>query len=112
MLALMRHRGPGNGIVRSLYDDRGAIGANEINLFPEGKTFCSHLEEYPYILFTGAIYNGKTNGAGDVQLVKEYYEKHGEDAFSRLDGMFTCAIVEKDEEVILVRDHVGAVPGF
>lgn len=112
MLALMQHRGPDNGIVRSLYDERGGIGANEINLFPESKTFCSHLDEYPYILFTGAIYNRETDGTSDVQLVKEYYEKYGEDAFSRLDGMFTCAIVEKDEEVILVRDHVGAVPVF
>ena len=112
MLALMQHRGPDNGIIRSLYDDRGAIGANEINLFPEAKTFCSHSEDYPYILFTGAIYNGNQNGTSDVQIVKKYYEKYGEDAFSRLDGMFTCAIVEKDEEVILVRDHVGAVPVF
>ncbi len=112
MLSLMQHRGPDNGIIRSLYDDRGAIGANEINLIPEAKTFCSHSEDYPYILFTGAIYNENQNRTSDVQMVKEYYEKYGEDAFSRLDGMFTCAIVEKDEEVILVRDHVGAVPVF
>ena len=35
MLNLMRHRGPDNNIVRSLTDDRGALGANEINLSPD-----------------------------------------------------------------------------
>jgi asparagine synthetase B (glutamine-hydrolysing) len=32
MLRLMRHRGPDNSVVRTLYDDRGAVGAYEFNL--------------------------------------------------------------------------------
>jgi len=53
MLKLMRHRGPDNSIVRSLTDDRGALGANEINLSPE-RTYCTSLEETPlYPLLTG-----------------------------------------------------------
>ncbi len=112
MLALMKHRGPDSGGVRALYDDRGAIGSNEINLIPESKTRTTDLESYPYILFSGAIYNQSPEGQSDVHLVKEFYEKYGEDAFSQLDGMFICAIVEKDDEIILVRDHVGAVPVF
>jgi len=111
MLKNMVHRGPDNSVVRSLRDDRGALGANEINI-PDGKTFSSSLDEPPYILFTGGIYNDRPEGQNDVQLIREYYEKYEKDAFSRLDGIFSCAIVEKNDEVILVRDHVGSVPIF
>jgi len=111
MLKNMLHRGPDNSVVRSLRDDRGALGANEINI-PDGKTFSSSLDEPPYILFTGAIYNSRSDGMNDVEIVREYYEKYEQDAFTKLDGSFSCAIVEKNEEVILARDHVGAVPLF
>lgn len=112
MLKNMLHRGPDNTVIRSLADDRGALGANEINLIPADKTFSSYLEEPPYILFSGALYNERTNGLNDVALVKENYDKYEKDSFSRLDGSFTFAVIEKNEEVILVRDHVGAVPVF
>ncbi|MFO7557311.1 MAG: asparagine synthase-related protein [Desulfobacterales bacterium] len=113
MLGVMRHRGPDNMVVRSLLDDRGAVGANEILLTPD-KTHCSSLDDYPYILFTGGIYNERPEGATDVDVVKDYYDKYDyrHECFSRLDGGFTCAIIEKDEEVVLVRDHVGAMPVF
>ena len=111
MLKNMLHRGPDNSVVRSLRDDRGALGANEINI-PDGKTFSSSLDEPPYILFTGAIYNSRSDGMNDVEIVREYYEKYEQGAFTKLDGSFSCAIVEKNEEVILARDHVGAVPLF
>lgn len=111
MLKNMIHRGPDNSVVRSLRDDRGALGANEINI-PDGKTFSSSLDEPPYILYTGAIYNDRHEWQNDVEIIREYYEKYDQDAFSRLDGSFSCAIVEKNEEVILARDHVGAVPLF
>ena len=54
MLNLMRHRGPDNTIVRALIDDRGALGANEINLSPE-RTYCSSLEDKPYIRFAHSV---------------------------------------------------------
>lgn len=112
MLKNMIHRGPDNTVIRSLPDDRGALGANEINLFPVDKTFCSSLKEPPYILFSGGLYNERTDNLSDVALVQEYYSKYEKDAFSRLDGGFTFAVIEKNEEVILVRDHVGAIPVF
>ena len=37
MLSAMRHRGSDNKIIRSLADERGALGANEINLSPDIK---------------------------------------------------------------------------
>ncbi len=111
MLKLMRHRGPDNSIIRTLTDDRGAVGANEVNLTPR-KTYCTALEETPLILFDGEIYNERPEGQTDLDLFKEYYEKYDRDCFSRLDGSFSCAIIEKDEEVLLARDHVGARPLF
>lgn len=111
MLRLMRHRGPDNSVVRTLYDDRGAVGANEINLSPR-RTHCTSLDEAPYILFDGELFNERPEGMSDLDLFKEYYDKYERDCFSRLDGSFSCAIVEKDEEVVLARDHVGARPMF
>ena len=111
MLRLMRHRGEDNSIVRTLFDARGAVGSNEINLSPR-RTYSTSLEERPYILFDGEIGNERPEGQSDIELFQEYYEKYEQDAFPRLDGIFSCAIVEKDEEVILVRDHVGSRPLF
>jgi asparagine synthase (glutamine-hydrolysing) len=111
MLRLMRHRGPDNSVVRTLYDDRGAVGANEINLSPR-RTHCTSLDEAPYILFDGELFNDRREGMSDLDLFKEYYDKYERDCFSRLNGSFSCAIVEKDEEVLLARDHVGARPLF
>jgi asparagine synthase (glutamine-hydrolysing) len=111
MLRLMRHRGEDNSIVRTLFDARGAVGSNEINLSPR-RTYSTSLEERPYILFDGEIGNERPEGQSDIELFQEYYEKYEQEAFPRLDGIFSCAIVEKDEEVILARDHVGSRPLF
>lgn len=111
MLDLMRHRGPDNTIIRSLTDDRGALGANEINLSPE-RTYCTSLEDTPYILLDGHLFNDHEEGQADIELIRELYEKYERNCFSVLDGSFACAVVEKDDEVILARDHVGARPLF
>ncbi|MCJ7541104.1 MAG: asparagine synthase-related protein [Desulfobacterales bacterium] len=111
MLKLMRHRGPDNSVIRTLMDDRGALGANEINLTPK-TTYTTSMSEAPYILFDGELFNDRADEQCDVELFKEYYEKHERDCFKYLNGSFSCAIVEKDEEVILARDHVGARPLF
>ena len=111
MLKLMRHRGPDNTIIRTLRDDRGALGANEINL-TQSTTNCTSFGEPPFILFDGELDNERPEGQRDIDLFAEYYEKYEKDCFSRLNGSFVCAIVEKDDEVILARDHVGARPLF
>ncbi|MFC1816825.1 asparagine synthetase B family protein, partial [Thermodesulfobacteriota bacterium] len=111
MLKLMRHRGPDNSVVRALTDDRGALGANEINLTPK-TTYTTSMNQPPYILFDGELFNDRSGEQCDVELFEEYYEKYEKDCFKYLNGSFTCAIVEKDEEVILARDHVGARPLF
>ncbi len=111
MLKLMRHRGPDNSIVRTLTDDRGAVGANEVNLTPQ-RTYCTALEQPPFILFDGELFNQRSEGQSDIELFRQYYEKYERDCFTRLEGSFSCAIVEKNDEVILARDHMGARPLF
>jgi asparagine synthase (glutamine-hydrolysing) len=111
MLRLTRHRGQDNSIIRTLFDDRGAVGANEINV-TRRRTYATSLEERPYILFDGELSNERPEGGHDIGVLSDLYEKYDQEAFSRLDGIFSLAIVEKDEEVILARDHVGSRPIF
>ncbi len=110
MLERMQYRGPDNAVVRTLPDRRGALGANEVNLTPE-RTCCTSLSRHPFILFDGELFNERVPGQHDVELFKEFYEKHGKDCFSLLDGSYTCALVDAGE-VILARDPVGARPLF
>jgi asparagine synthase (glutamine-hydrolysing) len=63
-------------------------------------------------MFDGEFENDRPDGQTDIELFQDYYEKYEQGAFSRLDGIFSCAVVEKDEEVILARDHVGSRPLF
>ena len=109
-LERMRHRGPDNAIVRTLPDRHGAPGANEVNLTPE-RTGCTSLSRPPFIVFDGELFNQRAPGQHDIELFREYYEKHGKKCFSLLEGSYTCAIVDAGE-VILARDSVGARPLF
>ncbi|MCP4682166.1 MAG: hypothetical protein GY864_07520 [Desulfobacterales bacterium] len=112
MIKLTRHRGPDNVHVRTLPDDRGAIGACEINLTPR-TTHCTSInDDPPYFLFDGELYNERPDDQSDLDLFLEYWGKYERDSFSILDGSFVCAVVEKDGEVILARDPVGARPLF
>ena len=110
MLERMRHRGPDNVALRTLPDRHGALGANEINLTPEG-TCCASLARPPLVVFDGELFNERAPGQHDVELFKEFYEKYGKECFSMLDGSYTCAIFDAGE-VILGRDQVGARPLF
>ena len=110
MLELMWYRGPDNAVVRTLPDRHGALGANAVNLTPE-RTGCTLLSRPPYVVFDGELFNERAPGQHDVELFREFYEKHGKECFSLLDGSYTCAIVDAGE-VILARDSVGARPLF
>lgn len=52
-------------------------------------------------------YNFYTNT--DTEVVLRMYEKHGLDAFSKLDGMFACCVWDNNK-VVLARDMYGAKP--
>lgn len=111
MLETMRHRGPDNTVIRTLFGERGAVGADEVNLTPR-TTFSSRIEDYPLILFDGELYNERENDQTDIQLLTELFETYEEECFSMLDGNFAIAIIKKNDEVILARDNIGARPLF
>jgi asparagine synthase (glutamine-hydrolysing) len=110
MLELMEHRGPDNMAVRTLPDGRGALGANEVNLSPE-RTCCTSLARSPFVVFDGELFNERVPGQHDVEVFREFYQKHGRECFSLLEGSYVCALVDGDE-VMLARDQVGARPLF
>ncbi|MEE8636807.1 MAG: hypothetical protein V3T04_01595, partial [Dehalococcoidia bacterium] len=110
MLERMQYRGPDNAVVRTLPNRHGALGANEVNLTPE-RTCCASLSRPPFVVFDGELFNERAPGQHDVELFKEFFEKHGKECFSLLEGSYVCAIVDADE-VILARDPVGARPLF
>ena len=110
MLNLMRHRGPDAITVRLLPEGTVTIGAAAINLAPS-RTQCASVDNPPYIVFDGELFNDHADGQTDLQLFEEYYRKYGKDCFKYLDGSYCCAIVE-DGETFIARDHVGARPLF
>lgn len=108
----MRHRGPDNMRVRSIPDYRGAVGANEINLAPH-RTCCTNLDDPPYFLFDGELVDERADSSQrDIDVFIDLYNKYDQNCFSHMDGSFVCAIVEKNDEVILARDGIGARPMF
>lgn len=44
----------------------------------------------------------------DCEVISHLYEEHGDNFVSLLDGMFACALYDKENERLLAfRDHVG-----
>lgn len=106
MLNELRHRGPDNTVVRSL--DGVVVGCGELNTSYQA-TFAFSGERRPFALLDGDIYNDRPYDLTNVTFLRERYEKEGADCFSTLDGSYACAIIDKDE-TLLVRDPVGARP--
>ncbi|MEA3355768.1 MAG: asparagine synthase-related protein [Candidatus Bipolaricaulota bacterium] len=106
MLNVLRHRGPDHSTIRDL--PYGAIGCATFDTaYPTPAAFSGERE--PYILLDGDIYNPRAGEISDAALVRELYLEHGKSCFERLDGAYSCAIIRRDE-VILIRDHIGARP--
>ena len=92
MITSMRYRGTDSITVRSLPDNRAAIGAATVNLTPY-RTESASVAAAPYIVFDGELFNERSEGQTDLQLFEEYYRKYGKACFKYLDGSFCCAVV-------------------
>ncbi len=106
MLEKIKHRGPEKPFVQEL--DDGGVAAGVIGL-SERSTPAITGEEKPIVLLDGDIYNDIPSGKTNVEYIRDLYMNEGNKCFKKLDGSFTCAIIDKDETV-LVRDHVGSRP--
>lgn len=106
MLNRIRHRGPDRSEIITLND--GGIAAGELNL-SKSSTSAIAGREKPIVLMDGNIYNSIPDGTTHVEFLRKLYLKEGKSCFSRLDGSFSCAIID-DDETILARDSVGSRP--
>ncbi|MBN1273788.1 MAG: hypothetical protein JXB26_16090 [Candidatus Aminicenantes bacterium] len=106
MLEKIRHRGPDHSIAMELPD--GGAAAGELTLSPRSTSALAG-KEPPIVLLDGEIYNPIPDGDSNVKFIRDLYQKEGKDCFSRLNGSFSCAVIDEGE-TILVRDAVGARP--
>ncbi|MDZ7723520.1 MAG: asparagine synthase-related protein [candidate division KSB1 bacterium] len=106
MLDSMRHRGPDKSRTFTLKNATG--GAAELSISSRSTQAMSG-SDYPVVLFDGDIFNDISGSLSNAEYIREQYIKKGKACFSELDGSFSCAVLDKNE-ALLVRDHVGARP--
>lgn len=103
MLNLIRHRGPDNTLIRSF--SGGTVGCVELNTSPRS-TYAFAVGGNCIVLLDGLLHNPREKNKNNVQLLMDLYLEYGEECFSRLDGYFSCAIIDKDK-FLLARDPLG-----
>ncbi len=95
-----------------------------IDLSPAGHQPMSNLQGTIWIVFNGEIYNFqelreelikkgkyKFRSQTDTEVIIYLYEEYGEEAFSKLNGMFALAIYDfRCGKLILARDRMGKKP--
>jgi asparagine synthase (glutamine-hydrolysing) len=122
--ASLRHRGPdGGGVVT--HDDVALVARRlAIIDLATGEQPMTSPGGRCTIVFNGEIYNApelrqRLEGEGrvfssdhsDTEVVLALWEEHGEDAFGLLNGMFALAILDREQnELVLVRDRLGIKP--
>lgn len=123
MLGKLIHRGPdGHG---ELLDEHVTLGMRRLSIVDvEGGNQPLTDETGDIVLvYNGEIYNSPALRAGlesrghrfrsgsDGEVICHLYEEIGDDAFSRLDGMFAAALwSRKEKRLILARDIPGEKP--
>ncbi len=106
MIKLLRHRGPDNIHLKLM--ENGGVAVVEMSLSPRSTASVAR-EDNPVVLLDGDLYNDIPDGMSNVDSLRDCYIKEGKKCFSKLDGSFSCAILDGDE-TILVRDAVGSRP--
>lgn len=116
MMALLKHRGPdGEGIA---VHDKAVLGHTRLSIIDlqTGAQPISNEDGTIQIVANGEIYNYTKLKEGlnehhfktqsDTEVIIHLYEEIGFEVFSRLDGMFTIAMLD-DDDLILARDPLG-----
>lgn len=123
MVEALRHRGPDQ---RGQYSRPGYLAGMRrlsINDLAGGGQPLYNADKSVVLLYNGEIYNSpqlrrELEGQGvrfrtacDGEVVCHLYEREGVEAFSRLDGMFACALwSEREGRLVLARDFHGEKP--
>lgn len=106
MFEKINHRGSENATYLLL--PNGGVAVGEMTLSSRSTSAVSG-DGKPIVLMDGELYNTITNGKSNVEFIRDLYMKEGIACFSKLDGIFSCAIIDEDE-TILFRDPVGSRP--
>jgi asparagine synthase (glutamine-hydrolysing) len=123
MCAAIRHRGPDD---EGLLVDSGiALGMRRLSIvdLATGHQPIHNEARNVWVVFNGEIYNYRqlrseleSRGhafytGSDTETIVHAYEEWGDDAFSRLRGMFGIALWDgRDGSLVLARDRVGIKP--
>jgi asparagine synthase (glutamine-hydrolysing) len=127
MSRAIEHRGPDSRGAAAFADAQMAIGISRLSIIDleTGDQPVVSDDGQVHLVMNGEIYNypalrGQFVADGyrfrshsDTEVVLAAYLKWGKDAWSRLDGMFAIAIVDRREPVpqlVVVRDRVGIKP--
>ncbi len=94
-----------------------------IDLSPAGAQPMSNADGSLWVVFNGEIYNyielraeleaegWRFRSRSDTEVLLAMFERHGVDAFKRLNGMFAAAFFDKrTNQLTLVRDRIGIKP--
>ena len=125
MAASLRHRGPdGERIVGHARARLGARRLAIMDLTTGDQPFQSP-DAAIWMVCNGEIYNAEGlrreasawgypfRSRGDIETIVPFYERHGEGAVARLDGMFGLAVWdERLSRLLLARDRAGEKPLF
>jgi len=123
MLSALKHRGPDQD---GRYERPGYTAGMRrlsINDVAGGGQPLYNADRSVVLFYNGEIYNSpqlrrELEASGtrfhttcDGEVICHLYERHGEKAFSLLDGMFACALwSERERKLILARDPYGEKP--
>ena len=126
MLCSLEHRGPDDSGIFSISPvSIGMVRLSVVDLVSGSQPMIlSKCMKQLEIVFNGEIYNHKElrdqlHGLGhtfnsshsDTEVILHAYEEWGQEAFSRLNGMFAIAILDRSLEIlILIRDALGEKP--
>ena len=123
----MRHRGPDDGGIKTLYSDGWNVGLGHrrlsiIDLSMNAHQPMSSADMSIHVVFNGEIYNHSSlrneladypyHSDSDTEVIIAAYQRWGRDNFiRRLNGMFAFALYDNGtKELILARDRVGKKP--
>ena len=126
MLESLAHRGPDGRGVRAWAD--GTLLHTRlriIDLSPAGDQPMPNEDDSVWVVFNGEIYNHaalradlearghRFRGRSDTEVLPHLYEEYGDEAFSKLRGMFSVAILDlRERRLVLARDRFGIKPLF
>jgi len=126
MLSSIEHRGPDDsGIFSSSPVSIGMVRLSVVDLVSGSQPMIlSNCKQPLEIVFNGEIYNHKelrdrlhklghtfNSSHSDTEVILHAYEEWGQEAFSRLNGMFAIAILDRKSGILLlIRDALGEKP--